>query len=72
MLKIDRYDRRYTINSSLIKNELNWSPSYSLKAGLKITVQWYLDNLKWCYEMNKKSNYQQKRVGFKTLNHQEL
>ena len=60
------HDRRYAINSSLIQNELNWQPKYTLKTGLKITVQWYLDNLNWCYEMNKKSNYKQKRLGLKS------
>jgi len=57
------HDRRYAINSSLIKSELNWEPKYNLKSGLFITVQWYLNNLNWCYEMNKKSNYSQKRLG---------
>ena len=30
-----------------IKKELNWLPSMSFEDGLKITIQWYLDNETW-------------------------
>ena len=59
------HDRRYSIDSSLIRNQLDWNPSYSLDKGIKITVDWYLNNLKWCYKMNKKSKYKQNRIGLK-------
>ena len=59
------HDRRYSINSSLIRNQLDWNPSYSLNKGIKITVDWYLNNLNWCNEMNRKSKYKQVRIGLK-------
>ena len=36
------HDRRYAINASKIKSELNWLPKYSFKEGLKITISWYV------------------------------
>ncbi|MBK9294814.1 MAG: dTDP-glucose 4,6-dehydratase [Oligoflexia bacterium] len=41
------HDRRYAIDSSKIKRELGWKPSYDFETGLKKTVQWYLENDKW-------------------------
>ena len=37
------HDYRYAIDSSKIKNELNWSSKYSLKEGLKLTILWFLE-----------------------------
>lgn len=41
------HDRRYAIDSSKIKNDLNWEPIETFKSGIKKTLKWYLDNLKW-------------------------
>ena len=41
------HDRRYAIDSSLIQNELKWSPSISFSEGLEHTVRWYLKNASW-------------------------
>ena len=41
------HDRRYAIDASKIKKELNWSPSITFDAGLRRTVQWFLDNEAW-------------------------
>ena len=41
------HDKRYAINSQLIKDELKWDPKYEFKEALDITVQWYLNNQKW-------------------------
>lgn len=41
------HDRRYAIDASKIKRELNWSPEESLETGLRKTVRWYLDNPGW-------------------------
>jgi dTDP-glucose 4,6-dehydratase len=43
------HDRRYAIDASRIKNEINWVPSVQFKDGLKRTIQWYVDN-KWWWE----------------------
>lgn len=36
------HDLRYAIDSSKLKNELNWSPKYSLEKGLEETIKWYV------------------------------
>ncbi|MEK7250623.1 MAG: dTDP-glucose 4,6-dehydratase [Bacteroidota bacterium] len=41
------HDRRYAINATRIKNELDWSPSYTFEVGIEETVQWYLNNQLW-------------------------
>ena len=41
------HDLRYAIDPSRIRNELGWRPSVTLDQGLRLTVQWYLDNAAW-------------------------
>jgi len=41
------HDKHYSINSSKIKNEINWIPKYDLDDALKETVNWYLSNKQW-------------------------
>lgn len=41
------HDRRYAINTSLIKSELGWAATHTIADGLRQTVQWYLKNEKW-------------------------
>lgn len=41
------HDRRYAIDNTKITSELRWKPAYTLEAGLKETIQWYLDNIDW-------------------------
>jgi len=41
------HDARYAIDSSRIRDELNWRPSVTFEEGLARTVQWYLDNEPW-------------------------
>ena len=48
------HDRRYSIDSSLIRNELGWYPKNDFETGLENTVNWYLENLKWCEEVIKR------------------
>jgi dTDP-glucose 4,6-dehydratase len=38
------HDLRYSLNSSKIRNELNWSESRTFEDGLQDTINWYLDN----------------------------
>lgn len=40
------HDFRYSINPSKIKTELNWSPNYTFKKALEITIMWYLNQFK--------------------------
>ena len=41
------HDFAYAIDTSQMKNELNWSASKSFDKGLYETIDWYLENLKW-------------------------
>ena len=41
------HDARYAIDSSKLKNQLNWSPKYNFETGLERTVLWYLENEDW-------------------------
>lgn len=56
------HDRRYAIDSSKIQKELGWTPEETFETGLRKTVQWYLDNLKWCKNVQDGS-YQRERLG---------
>ena len=57
------HDFRYSVDTSKIKKELNWSPKSNFDNYLEITVEWYLKNLKWCDAMFRKSNFNGKRLG---------
>ncbi len=41
------HDRRYAIDASKIKDELGWQPEHEFEAGLRITIEWYLENKNW-------------------------
>jgi dTDP-glucose 4,6-dehydratase len=41
------HDRRYAIDCSKIKKELNWKQTVNFEEGLLRTVDWYLTNPKW-------------------------
>jgi dTDP-glucose 4,6-dehydratase len=41
------HDFRYAIDASKIRRELGWEPEIEFAAGLRRTVQWYLDNEAW-------------------------
>jgi dTDP-glucose 4,6-dehydratase len=41
------HDRRYAIDSTKIKNELNWQPQYNFSEAISETVKWYLENKAW-------------------------
>ena len=41
------HDLRYSIDSSLIRRELNWKPKVDLKSGILKTLVWYMENEDW-------------------------
>jgi len=42
------HDRRYAIDSSKLRRELGWAPTYvDFPSGLQATVEWYRDNQAW-------------------------
>lgn len=41
------HDKRYAIDCTKIKNELNWKRTFDFEIGLENTVDWYIHNEKW-------------------------
>ncbi|MDQ0878128.1 dTDP-glucose 4,6-dehydratase [Paenibacillus sp. V4I3] len=41
------HDRRYAIDSTKIRCQLGWEPSYSFETGLKKTIDWYVQEHEW-------------------------
>jgi len=41
------HDRRYAIDASKLKNELDWKPQETFESGLRKTVLWYLEHQDW-------------------------
>jgi dTDP-glucose 4,6-dehydratase len=41
------HDRRYSLESSKLRNELGWRPAVSFDEGLERTVDWYHENEPW-------------------------
>ncbi|BAZ45975.1 dTDP-glucose 4,6-dehydratase [Chondrocystis sp. NIES-4102] len=56
------HDRRYAIDASKIQRELGWTPKETVEAGLRRTVEWYLNHRHWWQPLlsqEYKSYYQQ-------------
>ena len=56
------HDMRYAIDASRIQRELGWKPEETFESGIRKTVLWYLDNLKWAHRVQDGS-YQRERLG---------
>ena len=41
------HDRRYAIDASKLKDELGWEPSVTFEDGIRMTIDWYLNNPEW-------------------------
>ena len=41
------HDRRYAIANDKIQSELGWEPSIKFEDGIKLTIEWYLNNQEW-------------------------
>lgn len=41
------HDKRYAISNDKITSELGWKPSVTFEEGIKITIDWYLNNQNW-------------------------
>lgn len=48
------HDLRYAIDSTKIKNKLNWQAKHDFETGILKTVKWYLDNLDWVNNIDKR------------------
>ena len=47
------HDVRYALDSSKVRNELNWQPIETIETGLEKTIDWYLQNQEWTKEIIK-------------------
>ncbi|MEG1247334.1 MAG: dTDP-glucose 4,6-dehydratase [Citrobacter sp.] len=56
------HDRRYAIDADKISDELGWKPQETFESGIRKTIGWYLNNLKWCQRVQNGS-YQRERLG---------
>lgn len=51
------HDRRYSLDTSKLRNELGWEPKVSFEDGIKMTVEWFKNNEDWWKEI-KNGEYQ--------------
>lgn len=42
------HDTRYAMEAKKLKREQGWEPKENFGSGLRKTIQWYLENPKWC------------------------
>ena len=57
------HDRRYAIDSTRIRQELNWCPLLDLHKGLERTIRWYLENRWWWQGIRKGGFDDTRRLG---------
>ena len=51
------HDRRYAISNDKITTKLGWEPSVTFEEGIKLTINWYLNNQDWIKSIeNKKAS----------------
>ena len=50
------HDRRYALSNDKITSELGWKPTVSFEDGIKMTIDWYLNNQDWVKSIEKKMN----------------
>lgn len=48
------HDRRYAIANDKITSELGWEPSVTFEEGIKLTIDWYLNNQDWIKSIENK------------------
>lgn len=48
------HDKRYAISNDKITSELGWKPSVTFEEGIKLTIDWYLNNQDWIKSIEKK------------------
>ena len=48
------HDRRYAISNDKITSELGWKPSLTFEEGIKLTIDWYLNNQDWMNQVASK------------------
>jgi len=48
------HDRRYAMDNSKIRQELNWEPKFPFEIWIEKTIEWYLQNQNWVQKANQK------------------
>lgn len=48
------HDKRYAISNDKITSELGWKPSVTFEEGIKLTIDWYLNNTNWIENIEKR------------------
>lgn len=48
------HDRRYAISNDKITSQLGWKPSITFEEGIKLTIDWYLNNQDWIKNIENK------------------
>lgn len=56
------HDRRYAIDATKIREQLDWVPKQDFAGGIELTVQWYLDHPEWVQRILS-GDYQIERIG---------
>ena len=59
------HDRRYAINPTKIRDELDWQARHTFADAMETTVRWYLENGDWCAKIQEESRYDRQRLGRK-------
>ena len=59
------HDRRYTVNSSKIRQELGWEPKRDFNTRLAKTVEWYKENEWWWRPLKKEAEKLYEKTGQK-------
>lgn len=48
------HDKRYAVSNEKITSELGWKPSITFEKGIKLTIDWYLNNQSWIQSIESK------------------
>lgn len=56
------HDRRYAIDASRMRDELDWAPAYVFSSGIAQTVDWYLAERDW-WQRIRDGRYRSERLG---------
>ena len=60
------HDKRYAIDASKLRQQLDWQPEHDFESGIRATVRWYLDN-DWWWKPIREAKYSGERLGQNTI-----